>query len=127
MTRRQMETKQKIEDLSGIFGVDPKWAVAIAMTESSLGERLKSPTGCRGVFQMSTIAMRDLLQRMEEQTPKGILAGIVCGLIYMSILFDRFGSMDAATLHFCDPKDRHFYLDRVKQYMEAQVNATDAS
>ena len=64
MTPKQLNTKAKIETVAALFGIDPKWAVAVAMTESSLGENQVSPTGCSGVFQMSQIAMKDLLLQM---------------------------------------------------------------
>ena len=118
MTRQQLGTKERIERFSPLFGLDPKWAVAVAMTESSLGEHLVSPTGCSGVFQMSQIAMKDLLQEMREPG-RGDLIGVLCGLAYLKILLDRFGSIDQATLHFCSPADRDFYWGRVKEYMDA--------
>ena len=52
----------KIKAFAPQLGVDPSWAAAIAMTESSLGINQLSPTGARGVFQMTSIAMKDLLQ-----------------------------------------------------------------
>lgn len=111
----QIDNKTKIETISKIFGIDPKWAVAVAMTESSLGLNQKSPTGCRGVFQMSQIAMKDLLQEMERQDDD--LIDNFAGVAFLRLLLKRHGSIEGATGHFCDPKDRDFYIDRVKGYM----------
>ncbi len=117
MTRRQMNTKFKIEQMSAIFGVDPKWTVAVAMTESSLGERQVSPTGCRGVFQMSQIAMKDLWIKMAESDDDDI--DIACGVAYLRLLLQRHKTIDAATERFCNPMDRDLYLSMVKGYMDA--------
>lgn len=115
LTVKQLETKEKVVEMAKFFGIDPNWAVAVAMTESSLGMQQKSPTGCRGVFQMSSIAMKDLLQEMPKVDDDKI--DIACGVAFLSLLLKRFGSIEEATLRFCDPKDRGFYLDRVKEYM----------
>ena len=115
MTRRQMETKAKIETIAGLFGIDPKWAVAIAMTESSLGEKQVSPTGCSGVFQMSGVAMKDLLKEMQNKDDD--LTDIVCGVAFLRLLLKRWGNIEDATMHYCDPKDRGFYLSRVAKFM----------
>ena len=113
---RQTEIKTKIEFFAGLFGIDPKWAVAVAMTESSLGEKQRSPTGCRGVFQMSTIAMKDLLISMEMIDDD--LVDIVCGVAFLRLLLKRWKTIDEATNHYCDPADRDFYLNRVKLFMD---------
>ncbi len=117
LTQKQMETKAKVEFYARLFGIDPKWAVAIAMTESSLGLYQKSPTGCLGVFQMSGIAMQDLRESMDEVDDD--LVDIVCGVAFLRLLLKRWDSIDIATAHFCDPSDRHFYIERVKGYMES--------
>ena len=113
---RQRDTLTKIQTVAQAMGVDPAWAAAVAMVESSLGINQKSPTGCRGVFQMSGIAMRDLLQEMERQDDD--LVDIACGIAFLHLLLRRHGSIDAATAKFCDPKDRDFYVERVRGYME---------
>lgn len=114
LTRKQIETKEKIEKLASLFGIDTAWAVAIAMIESSLGINQKSPTGCRGVFQMSTIAMKDLLLSMEQINDD--IVDIACGILFLRLLLKRHGSMEKATRHFCTPDDRDFYLEKVKMY-----------
>lgn len=116
LNEKQQETRNKIVRMAILMGIDPAWAVAIAMTESSLGLNQKSPTGCRGVFQMSGIAMKDLLQEMEKQDDD--LIDIACGVAFLRLLFKRHGSIERATEHFCDPKDREFYIDRVLEYMK---------
>jgi hypothetical protein len=86
------------------------------MTESSLGLQQKSPTGCKGVFQMSSIAMTDLLLEMGENNNDW--ADVLCGLAFLFLLLKRWENIDDATLHFCDPRDREFYLSRVKVFQE---------
>jgi hypothetical protein len=116
LTKEQLAAKALIEQIAGIVGIDPAWAVAVAMTESSLGLHQKSPTGCRGVFQMSSIAMRDLLLAMEFRDDDMI--DMLCGIAFLWLLFKRHGSIEAATLKYCDPNDRSFYWKRVQGYME---------
>ena len=116
LLKRQLEIKDKIIKMSEAIGLDPVWPIAIAMTESSLGEYQKSPTGCRGVFQMSSIAMKDLLQEMEKSDDD--LIDISCGLAFLNLLLKRHKTIEHATEHFCDPADRKFYLSRVMNYME---------
>jgi membrane-bound lytic murein transglycosylase MltF len=120
LTQKQIETKVKIEFFARLFGVDPKWAVAIAMVESSLGLAQKSPTGCSGVFQMSTIAMKDLLLSMRDIDDD--MVDIVCGIAFLRLLLKRWKTIEKATEHFCDPNDRSFYLQRVLEfrYMDEQ-------
>lgn len=114
LLKRQLEVKATIERIAEALHVDPHWANAIAMTESSLGSYLLSPTGCRGVFQMSSIAMKDLLQEMPEDD----LIAIVCGICFLRLLLRRHKTIEKATERYCDPKDRDFYVDRVKIYMK---------
>ena len=113
---RQTEIMERIRKGAVAMGLDPAWCVAVAMTESSLGERQKSPTGCRGVFQMSGIAMKDLLQEMEKQDDD--IVDIACGLAFLHLLLKRHKTVEAATAKFCDPNDRDFYVSRVVNYME---------
>jgi len=113
---RQSEIKDKIIKIATAIGIDPIWAVSIAMVESSLGEKQKSPTGCSGVFQMSSIAMKDLLQEMPKQDDD--IIDIACGLVFLRLLLKRHKTIKEATAHFCDPKDRGFYIDRVLNYMK---------
>ena len=113
---RQRECAAKIERVAGAMGVDPAWCKAVAMVESSLGAHQKSPTGCRGVFQMSKIAMTDLLIEMEKADDD--LIDIACGIAFLHLLLRRHKTVEAATAKFCDPNDRGFYVDKVKKYME---------
>jgi hypothetical protein len=121
LTKRQLETKDKIVKIATVleslgFSINPIWAISIAMVESSLGEYQKSPTGCRGVFQMSGIAMKDLLQEMEKTDDD--ITDIICGLAFLHLLFKRYKTIEAATAKFCDPNDRGFYVSKVINYME---------
>lgn len=113
---KQIDVKNKIVAVAQALGINPIWAIAVAMEESSLGERQKSPTGCRGVFQLSTIAMKDLLQEMEKSDDD--LIDIACGIAFLHLLLKRHGSIEEATSHFCAPKDRSFYVSKVLGYMK---------
>jgi hypothetical protein len=115
LNQKQAETKAKIELFARLFGIDPSWAVAVAMTESSLGLHQLSPTRCRGVFQMSSIAMRDLLLTMDQIDDD--LVDIVCGIAFLRLLIKRHGTIEQATKHYCDPQDRGFYWDRCRHFM----------
>lgn len=116
LNQRQLETKEKIIKIAEAIGLNPSWALAIAMTESSLGEKQKSPTGCRGVFQMSSIAMKDLLIEMEKADDD--IIDIACGLAFLHLLLKRHKSFDNATAHFCDPNDKWFYIERMRDFMK---------
>ena len=119
LSQKQFETKAKIELFAQLFGIDPLWASSVAMTESSLGTHQESPTGCKGVFQMSSIAMKDLLISMSGIDDD--LVDIVCGVAFLRLLLKRHKTIEEATKHYCDPKDKLFYLDRVKFYMSEFV------
>jgi len=116
LNQKQLDTKSKIESFSHLIGIDSSWALSIAMVESSLGLNQRSPTGCKGVFQMSSIAMKDLLLNME--TKDDDLIDILCGLLFLRLLLKRHKTIDEATNHFCDPADKDFYLKRVHKYMK---------
>ena len=111
----QVDNKNKITAVAKVLGVDPVWAVSIAMVESSLGINQRSPTGCKGVFQMSSIAMKDLLQEMEKNDDD--LIDIACGIAFLHLLLKRHKTIEGATAHFCAPADRGFYVDKVLAYM----------
>jgi len=117
LTARQLETKDKIEQMATLFKIDPTWATAIAMVESSLGISQCSVSGCNGVFQMSSIAMKDLREEMVKYDDD--LIDIACGVAFLYLLLRRHKTIEEATNHFCDPADRDFYLGRVLRYMEA--------
>ena len=115
LNQKQLEIKEKIIKIAEAIGLNSSWALAIAMTESSLGEKQKSPTGCRGVFQMSSIAMKDLLIEMEKADDD--IIDIACGLAFLHLLLKRHKSFDNATAHFCDPNDKWFYIKRMRDFM----------
>lgn len=120
LSQKQIETKTRIETFARLLGVDPVWATAVAMTESSLGEFQESPTHARGVFQMTSIAMKDILYAMSESNDDW--DDILCGLIFLRILIKRWKTWEEATRHFCDPADRKFYVDRVRHFMSLFKN-----
>lgn len=112
----QKANKEIVEKVAVIAKIDPIWAPSVGMVESSLGLHQKSPTGAKGIFQMTSIAMKDLLQVMERNDDD--IVDVLCGVAFLKVLHDRHGSIDKATLHYCDPKDRHFYWTRVQYWME---------
>ena len=116
LNTKQIETKIKIDFIARILDVDPKLAIAIAFVESSLGLNQKSPTGCRGVFQMSSIAMTDLLYSMEAIDDD--LIDIVCGVSFIRLLLKRHKDMRKAIEKFCDPADKSFYYDKVMDFYD---------
>lgn len=111
---RQKATLAKIRKAAELLGVDPDWSSSIAMVESALGRYQLSRTGAKGVFQMTSIAMKDLLNEMQRQDDD--LIDIVCGILFLRLLLKRHKTEDAATARYCDPRDRGFYIDRMKRF-----------
>lgn len=120
LSQHQLEIREKIQQISSLIGDDPIFASAVALVESSLGLQLKSPTGAKGVFGMTSIAMKDLLQEMDKKGNEVI--GILCGLAFLHLLTKRHKTLDKVVLHFCNPADFDFYLPRVKEYMKELSN-----
>jgi hypothetical protein len=114
LTFRQKDTRDKIFKVASAVGVDPEWALAIAKIESNWGEAQLSPTGAKGVFQLTTIALKDLLQAMERKDDD--IGDILCGIAFLHLLYKRWGNIHDATEHFCDPKDRGFYTPKMWDY-----------
>ncbi len=121
LSQKQIETKGTIEAFALLQKIDPAWAISIAFAESSLGLNQYSPTGCKGVFGMSSIAMKDLLQSMTRGDDD--IVDISCGGAFLHLLLDRFKNIETATGHYCDPKDRPFYVKRVLDNMKEFKNA----
>lgn len=115
MTETQQATETLIKKLAPIIGVDTSWALAIADQESSLGENQLSPTGAKGVFQMTRIAMLDLIQEMAKKDDDMI--DVCCGLLFLRLLFRRHKNIEEATGKYCDPNDKHFYVPSVLKKM----------
>ena len=111
---RQKITLEKIRRAAELLGVDPDWASAVAMVESALGKYQLSKTGAKGVFQMTSIAMKDLLNEMQRQDDD--MGDILCGVLFLRLLLKRWKTEEEATGHFCDPADRGFYIDRMKKF-----------
>jgi membrane-bound lytic murein transglycosylase MltF len=116
LNEEQQSNKNTLEQIANIVGIDPRWVVAVGMVESSLGMNQKSPTGAKGVFQLTSIAMKDLLLSMDAQDDD--LVDMLCGVAFLWLLFKRHGSIEEATMRYCDPKDRDFYWKRVQRYIE---------
>jgi membrane-bound lytic murein transglycosylase MltF len=110
-----MQTFREITRLSKALGIDTSWALAIAEQESSLGENQLSPTGAKGVFQMTRIAVLDLLQ--ESQKMDDDMIDICFGLLFLRLLLKRHGSIEEATGHYCDPNDKDKYVPSVIKKM----------
>lgn len=110
-------TQQKITAAAKIIGLDPNWALAVAKTESNFGKYQRSPTGARGVFQMTTIAMRDLWLDMVKKDDDWI--DILCGCLFLRLLEKRHGSKEKATEKYCAPKDRSWYVPATMLLREA--------
>ncbi len=121
LNQKQLQTKDLIEAFAVLQKLDPAWAVSIAFAESSLGINQLSPTGCKGVFGMSSIAMRDLLQSMIQADDE--IVDISCGGAFLHVLLDRHKTIEDATGHYCDPKDRPFYIKRILNLMKEFKNA----
>jgi hypothetical protein len=117
---KQLEIKRLVEAVSALFNLNPTWSLAIAMTESSLGLNQLSPTGCKGVFQMSSIAMKDLHQEMEKVDDD--LIDIVCGISFLYLLLKRHKTIEKATSKYCDPAVVDDYLNKVNYYMKEFEN-----
>lgn len=114
LDQKQLTTLMKIRTAAKLAEIDPDIAVGLAMTESSLGKYQKSKTGAKGVFQLTSIAMKDLLQWMEKNDDD--VVDILCGVAFLYLLTKRHGSEEKALEHYCDPNDRGFYMDRVKKF-----------
>lgn len=113
---KQQETLAKVRVAAKVLDVDPDWVAAVAMVESALGKYQLSKTGAKGVFQMTSIAMKDLLQEMQKSDDDMI--DILCGVLFLRLLLKRWKTEEQATAHFCDPADKGFYIDRMKKYMK---------
>jgi len=116
LNEKQLDVKNMIERASIALDIDPTWAISIAMVESSLGMNQKSKTGARGIFQMTNIAMKDLLQEMEKSDNE--IIDVLCGLLFLKLLLNRWHTIEDATTHFCDPVEKQKYWLRVEGYMD---------
>ncbi len=107
--------KEKIIAISKIIGLNPAWSLAIAEIESSMGVNQLSPSGAKGVYQLTNIAFKDLRQDMERKNDDTI--DILCGLAFLYLLKRRWGSEIEATLHYCDPAVKTDYLEKMQKAM----------
>lgn len=113
----QDEIKKSIYAIAKIVGVDPAIALAVSEVESNHGVHLRSPTGAKGVMQMTSIAMKDLLNVMD--TPGKEIIGICCGVCFLKLLKDRHKTDIKALEKYCDPKDRSWYPEKVLKLAES--------
>ena len=108
----QEEVKKKIFQISKLAEIDPALALAISDIESKHGLFQKSPTGARGIFQMTTIAMKDLLLAMESKSDD--IIDIFCGIAFLRLLSTRWKDDEQKTIEkFCSPADRSWYVPKV--------------
>ena len=109
-------TEDRIKAVCDLLGVNPAWALAIAEVESAMGKYQLSPTGARGVFQLTSIAMKDLRYHMERTDDDMI--DICCGILFLRLLLKRHKTEEEATKHYCDPNDRETYVPKVMALTE---------
>jgi len=114
-------TENKIKLFSAIFSLDPVLSLSVAHVESSMGKNQLSPTGAKGVFQMTTIAMKDLLNEMEKHDDD--LIDISAGCAFLRTLKRRWGMPENIVKHYCDPKEQEKYWKKVQIAMDSLVNA----
>lgn len=107
----QEEVKKAIFEICRIVGVDPAIAMAVSHVESSHGAHLKSPTGALGVFQMTSMAMKDL--HLEMATPGKEIIGVCAGICFLFLLIGRHKDELTVLQKYCDPKDRPWYPAKV--------------
>lgn len=116
-------TEEKIRAICEIIEFPADGAVAIAQVESAMGKYLLSRTGARGIFQLTSIAMRDMLEAMAR--PKHERTGILCGLAFLCLLQDRWTDLDTIVRHYCDPDEKEAYLAKVHEFMENPLHGTN--
>lgn len=119
LTAKQADVKAKIEFFARLLEIPSDWACAIAEVESNYGLYQKSKTAARGVFQMTGIAMKDLLLEMEKHDDD--TGDIVIGILFLRLLLRRHKNIRRATEKYCDPNDRDFYIDKVFKIMGGEV------
>ncbi len=88
LNQKQEEVKDLIERVCKAINFSKNWPLAIAMTESSLG-----------------------LKQDDE------IIDVLCGIAFIYLLMKRWGTWKGVVDHFCDPKDRDFYWNRVNGYI----------
>lgn len=110
------DVKKMIFKVCKAVGVDPAVAMAISEIESQHGMYRQSPTGARGVFQMTSIAMKDLLIEMAEPDRQAL--GICCGVAFIRLLMTRHEDELTAISKYCDPDDREWYPEKVLRLAE---------
>ena len=104
-------TEDRIKAVCDLLGVNPAWALAVAKVESAMGRFQKSSTNALGVFQLTSIAMKDLRYNMERKDDDMI--DICCGVLFLRLLLQRWKTEEEATKHYCDPNDRETYVPKV--------------
>jgi hypothetical protein len=120
LTQKQTEIFNLCKDHAIWLGIDPSWALAIADQESTFGLNLISPTGARGIYQDTTIAMKDILEFIGHDNEAAYKASIAVGQSELLVLLTRWHDIEIATSHYCDPKVKAQYvasvMSKIKQY-----------
>ena len=116
MKTEGMNIPDKIREVCELVGISTTLALAIAEVESTMGKNQLSKTGARGVFQMTSIAMKDLLQEMEKKDDDWI--DIMCGVLYLRVLLRRWKDVETAVKKYCDSEVRDDYWAKVSAAMD---------
>ena len=115
-----MTIEDKIREVCELIGFPVSLALAIAEVESAMGKYQLSPTGARGVFQMTSIAMKDLLLEMERHDDEWV--DILCGLAFLHVLKRRWKEPEAIVKRYCDPAEKDAYWEKVVAKMNPLQN-----
>jgi len=91
--------KQQVISASSKYGVDPLLALTVAQLETQSGYNLKtSPTGAKGLMQMTGIAVKDTskvngynVNQVKTNDPMLQGPNIDSGVAYLKIIIDRLG------------------------------------
>lgn len=108
-----MTPEEKIRAICKIVEFPEDLAVAIAKVESAMGKYILSPTGAKGIFQLTSIAMKDMLQVMAEH--KYERTAILCGIGFLCLLQDRWMDAQEIVFHFCDPAEKDAYWKKIQK------------
>lgn len=118
------EREQIIRKVCLAVGFPEPLAVAVAQVESAMGRYQKSPTGARGVFQLTSIAFKDMMESLTS-TERHERTDILCGVAFLCLLQDRWEGIEAIVSHFCDPAEKEAYWKKVQYLLESPIAGTN--
>lgn len=109
-----MTREEKIRAICEIMGFSGDLAVAVATVESAMGKYIISPTNARGLFQLTSIALKDMLQAMGLERHERV--AMLCGIAFLCLLQDRWGD-DPRTIvgHYADPAEKEAYWKKIQK------------